>query len=64
MRTLLSQDATARCSEVLEKHRSWILSSGGVERGKSLEISPWVAGAALLVAALPPKSPAIFLLFF
>ena len=42
MRTFLSHDATARCSETGEKRRSEMLSSGGEDNSTSLEMSPVV----------------------
>lgn len=42
MRTFLSQDATAKCSDWGENLRSEIPSSGGEVSAMSLEISPVV----------------------
>ena len=56
MRTFLSQEATARCSETGEKDTSDILSSGGSFRGTSFEISPWVGLLGVLEAGVEPKS--------
>ena len=58
MRTFLSQDATARCSLAGEKRRSEILSSGGIVRATSFEISPEVLFWAVVAGVVPtePKS--------
>ena len=46
MRTFLSHDATAKCSDIGEKERSEMLSSGGLESWTSFVISPVVLPAA------------------
>ena len=60
MRTFLSHDATARCSDCGENASSDMLSSGGEVSVISLEISP-VAFVVLVVPVevLEPKSPDI-----
>jgi len=55
MRTFLSQEATARCSDTGENERSEMPSSGGEARGTSLEMSPLVLFAEAAVDALLPK---------
>ncbi len=61
MRTFLSQEATARCSEMGEKARSEMLSSGGAVRVTSFDMSPVVLfGAEVPVEGLvEPKRPDI-----
>lgn len=61
MRTFLSHDATARCSDWGENEISEMLSSGGLLSVTSFEISPVVlfAADALALVALP-KRPDIF----
>lgn len=61
MRTFLSHDATAKCSDCGEKLISEMPSSGGLLSATSLEMSPVVLldDAALLVAL--PKRPDIIL---
>lgn len=55
MRTFLSQEATARCSDTGENERSEMPSSGGDVRGTSLEMSPLVLFAEVVVEVLLPK---------
>lgn len=55
MRTFLSQEATAKCSDTGENERSEMPSSGGEARGTSLEMSPLVLFAEAAVEALLPK---------
>ena len=56
MRTFLSQEATARCSETGENETSEILSSGGSLSGTSFDISPWVGLLGVLDAGVELKS--------
>jgi len=57
MRTFLSHDATARCSDCGEKAKSEIPSSGGLLSAISFEISPVVLFALVVVVvdALPNR---------
>ena len=55
MRTFLSHDATARCSDCGENLRSDIPSSGGEARVKSFLRSPIVLLLAAVVADVVPK---------
>jgi hypothetical protein len=57
MRTFLSQEATARCSDCGENERSEMLSSGGDCRATSLDRSPRVL--AWLVEEADPNRPAM-----
>ena len=60
MRTFLSHDATARCSDCGENERSDMPSSGGLLNATSLEISPVVLFAAEELELAPlPKRPDI-----
>ena len=56
MRTFLSQEATARCSETGEKETSDMLSSGGSLSGTSFDMSPCVGLLGVLDAGVEPKS--------
>ena len=56
MRTFLSQEATARCSETGENETSDMLSSGGSFSGTSFDISPCVGLLGVLEAGVEPKS--------
>lgn len=55
MRTFLSHDATAKCSDTGENERSDMLSSGGAVKATSLEISPSVALELELEEAVPKR---------
>ena len=52
MRTFLSHEATAKCSDCGENERSDMLSSGGLLSATSLEMSPVVLFAACALAVL------------
>ena len=57
MRTFLSHDATAKCSDCGENERSEMPSSGGLLSATSFDMSPVVllVEEALVVAALPKR---------
>ena len=59
IRTFLSHDETARCSDCGEKERSDMPSSGGLLNATSFEMSPVVLFAAALDVAAVPKRPDI-----
>ena len=59
MRTFLSHDATARCSDCGENASSDMLSSGGEVSVMSPEVSPVAVALVVLVAGVEPKSPDI-----
>lgn len=59
MRTFLSHDATARCSDCGENEMSEIPSSGGLLNATSFEMSPVVLFADAAFDAALPKRPAI-----
>jgi hypothetical protein len=61
MRTFLSHDATAKCSDCGENDRSEMPSSGGLLNATSFEISPVVLFAAAAFDAALPKRPDIML---
>lgn len=57
MRTFLSHEATARCSDCGENEMSEMLSSGGLLNATSFDMSPVVlfAAAAPELVALPKR---------
>lgn len=61
MRTFLSHDATARCSDCGEKDRSEMPSSGGLLNARSFEMSPVVLFADAAFDPVLPKGPDIML---
>lgn len=61
MRTFLSHDATAKCSDCGENDRSEIPSSGGLLNATSFEISPVVLFADAAFDAALLKRPDIML---